>query len=650
MILKSFRNASHSLFIKILFGAIIFSFCLWGVGDIIKNYSASKSVFTINKTKLTVDQFLREYSQEKQRIRNIGSKPLSDAEMEKLNIKGMVLDKLVNSAVLDQTYNKLNIIVPKKSLIDIVQSLPDFQNNGGFDSRIYEMAIRRSGISEQGFLMQIRDNVARTQLIHPIVAGYKLPNFVKDCIAKEFEAKNTILVSKLDLNSVKYNKKISEDELKQYYDSNSKKYQKPESRDVSILVIDYKNLAANIKIDENEVNKFYEEGKNSYTAKESRDFERFVFDEKKNADRAWNMMNGGLPSAEIIKELTPDMENIKNTHASDFPTQISKELFELKLQKTSEVYPISGKHYIYRLVKVSKEKQKSETEIKSEIRQELQNDKMNSPEFYSKIKDMKNKIDDGFGSGKSIEEISKETGMKIVKLSGFQKSIENSDLKKFVPDEDTRTEIMDTIFTTDEHQVSQTIDSKESDTLSYVVMVNGIQKSMIPEFNKIKVQVEHDYTIEKKEKSALEDINEIIGMNQRATKELKKKYSVKTFKFSKKDLILNKDHSHKEVEGVLNEISNPNVVLNIISTLKSGEVNYYKVSDNVYIFVGIDKIEKAQNSSKEFLDVISKYVDTGTANDVVPVALTAFKKNLKVDIDHKLIDEITKQDDQRGED
>lgn len=650
MILKSFRNASHSLFIKILFGAIIFSFCLWGVGDIIKNYSASKSVFKINKTKLTVDQFLREYSQEKQGIRNIGSKPLSDSEMEKLNIKDMVLNKLVNSAVLDQTYNKLNIIVPRKSLIDIVQTLPEFQKNGGFDSRVYETTIRRSGISEQGFLMQIRDNVARTQLIHPITAGYKLPNFIKSCIAKEFESQNTLVVSKLDLNSVKYNKEISEYELKQYYNNNSKKYQKPESRNVSILVVDYKNLAGNIEIDENEVNKIYKDGKNSYAPKESRDFERFVFDEKENADQAWNMMNRGVSSSEIIKKLTPDMENVKHTHVSDFPPQISQELFELKLQKTSEVYAISGKYYIYRLVNISKEKQKSETEIKAEIRQELQNDKMNSPEFYSKIKDMKNKIDDGFGSGKSIEEISKETGMKIVKLSEVQKDFENSELKKFISDEDTRTEVMETIFATDENQASQTIDSKETDTLSYVVMVNKIQNAMIPEFNKIKTQVQNDYEIEKNEKSALNDINEIIGMKQKATTELKKKYPVKTFRFSKKDLILNKNNSHKEVEGILREIPNPNVVLNIISTLKSGEVNYYKISDNAYIFVGIDRIEKAQNSSKEFLDVISRYVDGGTANDVIPVALTAFKKNLKVDIDHKLVDEIVKHEDERSED
>ena len=304
MLLKTFRNASHSIVIKILFGAIIFSFCLWGVGDIIKNYAASKSVFSVEKMKVTSEQFLREYSSEKQRIRNIGSKPLSDDEMKKLNIKGMVLDSLIQKTVVEATFNKLNIIVPKKSLLDIVQSLPEFKNNGAFDAKIYEMALRKSGISESGFLMQIRDNVAKTQLLHPIIAGYKIPSFVKDTMTKEFESKKTVLVSKIKVDDMKANEKPTADELKQYYDNNSDKYKKPETRNVALLVVDYQGLAKDFVITDDEVNAYYSSNKDSYASKEKRNFERFVFDAKEDADKAWNMMNRGTPSKEIVKKFT----------------------------------------------------------------------------------------------------------------------------------------------------------------------------------------------------------------------------------------------------------------------------------------------------------------------------------------------------------
>lgn len=650
MILNSFRNASHSLVIKILFAAIIFSFCLWGVGDIIRNYSASKTVFSVENSKLSVEQFLREYSQEKQRIRNIGSKPLSDKEMEKLDIKNLVLNKLVNMAVLEQMYNKLGVIVPKKTLIEIVHSLPEFKNKRGvFDERLYEMTIRRAGISEQGFLGQIRDNIARNQLIHPIIASYQLPEFIKENVAKEFENKTTLLLAKIDLDSLKYEKDITDKELKQYYENNEQKYQQPETRDISVLVIDYKDLGKQIAIDEKEVEQYYNENKDAYKPQEKRDFECFAFDSKEDADKAWNMLNSGEKSSEVVKKLTPDMENMNNRAISDFPAEISKELFSLKLMKASEVYNLSGKYYIFRLTKISQEKQKPASEIKDQIREELRNEKLNSPEFYSKIKDMKNKIDDGFGSGKSIEEISKETGMKLVNISGLEKVYEDTKLDEIIKDEDTRTDVINEIFSTDEAQVTQTIDSKEVDTLSYAVFVKKVHAASVPSFEKIKEKVKNDYVLEKKEKSLLHKIENTIE-DKNPIKAFKRTFSTNSFKFSKKDLLLSKNAHNSEVTRILKEVPNPNMILTIISDLKLGDVNYYKLSEKEYLVFGIEGLEKSSKSNPDFAKVISTYLANSTASDVIPVSLIAFKNNLKVKIDQKLVDEITKQEDERGND
>ncbi len=648
MILKSFRDSSHSPIIKILFAAIILSFCLWGVGDIIRNYSASKAVFTLDKERFTVEQFLREYSQEKQRIRNIGSKPLTDAEMAKLNIKGLVLNKLVNEAILERAYSKLGIIIPKQSLINIVHSLPQFQNHGTFDSRIYEMAIRRSGISEQGFLHQIRDNVARTQLLHPIMAGYKLPSIIKDIIAKEFESKYTILVSKVNLNSLKSDVSATDEELKQYYSNNQDKYRRPETRDVSILIIDYQKLAGDITVTDEEVESVYQDNKESYKPQETRDFEMFSFDEKTDADKAWDMMNRGVSTKEVVKGLTPDMENVKGIKLTDLPKKIGKDLFSLKKGQASEVYAMDGKFYIYRLTKITESKQISVADIKAGIRKELRQDKMNSPEFYSKIKEMKNKIDDGFGSGKTIDTIAKETGMEIKHISSIQKEVKSDDLIKIVPDEDTRTEVIESIFTTERGQASQMIDSKESDSLSYVVVVNKVRPAKVPEFESIKDRLKNDYILENKDKKLTEELNALSSKGN-AVADMKKKFSVKTFRFSKKDLITQKDHANPEVKRILEEIPNPNAVLNIMSALKKGEVSHYKISDSEYIIFGIESIDKSSSISKEFYDVISKYIDSGAASDVVPATLNAFKQTMKLKIDNKLIDEVTKGSDERNE-
>ena len=63
MILRFFSNGSKSIFAKILFTAIILSFCLFGIGDIIRHVSETKTAISVGKHKISAEQLYREYSQ-----------------------------------------------------------------------------------------------------------------------------------------------------------------------------------------------------------------------------------------------------------------------------------------------------------------------------------------------------------------------------------------------------------------------------------------------------------------------------------------------------------------------------------------------------------------------------------------------------------
>jgi peptidyl-prolyl cis-trans isomerase D len=632
-----------------LFSAIVLSFCLWGVGDIIKNYAASKTVISVEKTKITVDQFLREYAQEKQQIRNSRAGHISKDELSGLNVKETVLERLVNSAVLEQMYNKMNIKISKKNLLDTVSSIPAFQSNGVFNEKIYEMTLKKAGINEAGFLAHVGDNLARTQLFHPIIAGYKIPEFIGDRIVNEYEAKNIFLLARIKVNSMKYTSVPTKDELMQFYQNNLARYKKPETRDISIMVIDYKKLVDDVVISEEEINAYYTKNKIAYETVEKRDFERFVFDAKVDADKAWVMMNKGTSSRKVIKAFLPEMEVIKGMEISNFSKDIGIELFKLKHKGVSEVYLIGGKYHIYKLVRTEKPKKKSEKQIKTEILKILQNEKINSPEFYMKIKETKNRVDDGLGSGTPIGEVAKDNKLQIFKLDSISKTTGDAQVMRIIQDKDTAPEIVETIFSLEKQQASQIIDSKTFDNVSYVVFVENIIPEAISPFEKIADQVKKDYIFEKKNKSALEMVNKIIALKSKSVAEVKKIKGVKKFKFSKEDLIMHKQYKSKEVENVLKEIPNLDTVFNVVSSLKSGQTNYYKVSENEYIIVAIENLEKNPNPKREFKEIVLKSLTQGAAEDVFSVALEAFKGTLKVEIDTPLLTEITNNDDNLGE-
>ena len=640
MVLKSFRNASHSFAIKILFTAIILSFCLWGVGDIIRNYNASKAVFTVNNKRVTVEHFLRAFSHEKQQVQNMSSKPLSDEEISKLDIKGAVLDKLLNALVLECAYEKLGIIVPKKSLTELIYSLPQFQSNGGFDSRIYTQLLRRSGMTESGFLNDIKENIARTQLLHPIMAGYKTPTIIKNMLVNDFVAQRNIFVARFRINAVIGNEKYSDDELKQYYEENKEKYTVPETRDVSVMVIDYSKVAGTLTVDEEEVESVYQETKDLYIQAETRDVERYCFATASEAEKAWRLISKGTSKAEIEKLLSPKIHDLPKSQKRDYSMKIGSEIFKLMPGATTNVIQIGDKFYVYKLVHINKAKQKSTKQIKDEIREEMRNEKLNSPEFYNKKKEISNTIDDSLGAGSTLEQVANKTGMPIIRTSVTRNAIENGKLQTKIADEETRKQVVQAIFETDEGQVSTMIESPSDETKAYVVCVNKIRQKHEQQFEEIRTKIKRDYARYKGDNKIQAKLDEIKELEQGAIETLKERYKPKRYVLTKKEVYLSKVDS--KLANLLKGKLTKEMLAQVVSNIKVGGIMYKKVSDDEYVVVGLESItESSRDESAEKL--LNSYEHNANKSIIAEVAVSAFKSNQKIRIHKDLIDTITKE-------
>ena len=639
MIIRFFSSSSKNIFAKILFGAIILSFGLWGVGDIIRNYVESKTAISVGKLKIPADYFAREYSQMKQNIKNSREKPLTEDEFNKMKLKDTIIDSIIDKAVEEETMRQLGIVIPKRSLASMIHSLPELQTNGVFDERLYIALLRQSGISEAGLLNQLKNNIARTQLFHPIIVGYKIPSFINNALGSVYESNKTIHITKININDTKISDKIDQATLSQYYQNNTDKYKLPERRDVAVLKIDYTKFIDNIKVTDQEIEVYCRENKEVFKSEENRDFERFEFSTKEEADNAHTKLNQGQ-SKGLIKKLLANSQILKEMKKTEFPENISRNIFSLKEEQISNVYLIGGKYYIYKVKKIYTPIEKNKEEIKKEARIILQNEKVNSPEFYTTIKDIKAKIDDSFAAGKDIDKVARETKAEIIEIKKLSKN-NNSELIKIVPDGDTRKEIQENIFTMAENQASPIIESKEIDTIAYVVWVRKVQKETIPPLNEIKDKVKNDYIFEQKNKATIDYMNELI--NDKTSKKIKEHKNTKTFVISKKDIIMKSDNEN--VKQIVEEIPNYEILMDILSTIYRNKTKYYRISDNEYVLVNISKIEQPKQASNTMLYIVNKYINNSTANDILMIAKKEFKDRQKIKKDHKIINERTKVQD-----
>lgn len=81
-------------------------------------------------------------------------------------------------------------------------------------------------------------------------------------------------------------RKISQDEVEQFYEDFSSEFVAPEERDVSFIVLSTDDIAAKINLSDEDIEAYYNENLNQFETPETRNVLQMVFDSQEEADKA----------------------------------------------------------------------------------------------------------------------------------------------------------------------------------------------------------------------------------------------------------------------------------------------------------------------------------------------------------------------------
>ena len=120
--MQSLREQSGKWFVKVLFAAIIASFAVWGIGDVIRSYSALRPIATIGKHSISYEEFSAALQREVTRLQHMSKGQVTPAQLKQMGIHTHVLDQLIDQAALEQEVKQLGLVV-SDSLIRICSSI-----------------------------------------------------------------------------------------------------------------------------------------------------------------------------------------------------------------------------------------------------------------------------------------------------------------------------------------------------------------------------------------------------------------------------------------------------------------------------------------------------------------------------------------------
>lgn len=262
------RRNSQSWVVKAIFAAIILTFVFWGANTVTS--SSADVLAEVNGQPIYRNDLMRELRVEIQDIQrnNPEIANLSNDELDALSFQ--ILGQMLRRELMAQEATKLGIAVSDEEFTALVSSMPEFHDlTGRFSEAIYRDAIKTYGVQMGQFESMLATDMQVSKL-QSYIAGAVHVDAAEARRVFDFELEQRT-IDYLPFHAVDYRNAVKPDEaaIITYYSENKGLYAVPAKAELEYLAFDTELLSAQSKISDEDIKNYYEERKSSFAEPES---------------------------------------------------------------------------------------------------------------------------------------------------------------------------------------------------------------------------------------------------------------------------------------------------------------------------------------------------------------------------------------------
>ncbi len=507
------RKGAQSTAVKILFGIIIIVFVFWGVGT----FRASRVdlLARVNGHPITVKEYRALYEFRYRQLRQMFGDQVNEEFLKSLHFREQVFEELVKRRLLEEAAERLGLSVHPKEIQWAIAQLPAFQEGGRFSFRRYRAVLRDMGLLPKDFEESVRADLLEARLRHFLTATIFAPETE---VRERYAFENQVLrvaYATLPYTLCEKTVKVSEKELREFYQKNREKYRKEPRLKVAYVFFPYRRYQKNLKIGEEELRNYYEVEKDRFFEPERRKV-RMIFLKTepgkkqatlKKAESLAKKIKGVKDFAALARKYSQDEATAKLGGELGFVK--AGELFKaadqaiFSAEEGAVVGPIEGPggYYIFLVEKIAPAGTKAFEEVKDKLREELLRRKAREA-AYEAADDLYQKA---VLSG-SLAEATAKAGLKLRKVSfSRQKPAEPF----------SRKELLEAAFSLEEGEISAPLETGKGVIL---FQVEKKEPAQIMSFEEARRQVLRDLKRQKGAKRCQERARKILEDLRQAAK------------------------------------------------------------------------------------------------------------------------------------
>lgn len=234
------------------------TFALFGVQYYVQSHSASQAKAEVNGQMISAHDFDLIYRRAQQQE----SAPTTAAA--EVQLKQALLNEMIKKAVSIQAATSSGLKVTTAQTINVIQSIPQFQQEGHFSVERYQQGLNHASFTPDAFQKEVQqDLLLNQQRFAYSGTAFALPNELKQFVALSMQTRDYDYLV-IPYQAFMQQVKLSDTEINTYYQQHRQAFKTPEKVEIEYVRLSMRDIRENTVISETEIKHYYDENKNSY--------------------------------------------------------------------------------------------------------------------------------------------------------------------------------------------------------------------------------------------------------------------------------------------------------------------------------------------------------------------------------------------------
>lgn len=499
--LQIIRSTAGSWVVKILFVALIISFAVWGIGDVTKG--VQKGVAQVGDRTITPVELDQAYRIEFNRMRQMVGPEFSEAQARQFGLRDRALEQLIQKELLALAADDLGLRIADDTVRHEILKVPAFKDSfGNFDANLMRALLQQNGLTEAGFVEDVRGDMARSDMIGAVTAGATASKTLAEALYRyRFEGRTFEIVT-IPYNAMPAAPSPDQATLEAFHKEKAVRYTAPEYRTLNVALIEAASLTKDVEVTDELLKEYYDGHAGDYITPEKRSITQAVFPSKDAAEKALAEVNGGKSVETVAKAAGVEAVTLEDVLKDGLPTELAEPAFTTPAGTSGGPVESAFGFHIFTVTKVQAGGERKLEDVKDEVAGKVRQDKA-----VEKMFELSTKLEDELAGGTPLAEAAQTVGARIVKLE----KIDNRGADKAGIVQGANLPAIDQIvasgFTVAEGQTGS-VEEAGNDAF-FAVQVEAVIPAALKPLDEVKPVVLGDWQAEQKQVAAKKKADEI---------------------------------------------------------------------------------------------------------------------------------------------